>query len=159
MFSDQACDLLSDAAAFYPQHLFPANVHKVENLANFYKLDEKLVGLQYLLFSQSIIYKNWKLDYENHQKNSTKTCWMCLPTLLKLFGQNNLHHLQARSQKFAMGGLFGGLEANGGLGAEPPLPDAGGLRAKPPAAEGTGVWGRSPQRSKILHFFAKITSF
>ena len=22
-----------------------------------------------------------------------------------------------------------------------------------------GVWGRSPQRSKILHFFAKITSF
>ena len=92
-FSDQACDLLSDAAAFYPQHLSPTNVHKVENLAKFYKLDEKLVRQQYLLFSQLIIYKNWKLDYENHQKNSTKTCWMCLPTLLKLFGQNNLHHL------------------------------------------------------------------
>ena len=92
-FSDQACDLLSDAAAFYSQHLSPTNVHKVGNLAKFYKLDEKLVGQQYLLFSQSIIYKNWKLDYENHQKNSTKTCWMCLPTLLKLFGQNNLHHL------------------------------------------------------------------
>ena len=92
-FSDQACDLLSDAAAFYPQHLSPTNVHKIENLAKFYKLDGKLVGQQYLLFSQSIIYKNWKLDYENHQKNSTKTCWMCLPTLLKLFGQNNLHHL------------------------------------------------------------------
>ena len=92
-FSDQACDLLSDAAAFYPQHLSPTNVHKVENLAKFYKLAEKLVGQQYFLFSQSIIYNNWKLDYENHQKNSTKTCWMCLPTLLKLFGQNNLHHL------------------------------------------------------------------
>ena len=26
-----------------------------------------------------------------------------------------------------------------------------------PAARGTGVWGRSPQRSKILHFFARIT--
>ena len=34
----------------------------------------------------------------------------------------------------------------------------GGLGAKPPAAGGTGVWERSPQRSKILHFFAKITS-
>ena len=43
--------------------------------------------------------------------------------------------VQARSQKFAMGGCLGGL------GAEPP------------AAESTGVWGRSPQRSKILHFF------
>ena len=57
-FSDQAYDLLSDAAAFYPKHLSPTNVHKVENLAKFYKLDEKLVGQQYLLFSQSIIYKN-----------------------------------------------------------------------------------------------------
>ena len=92
-FSDQACDLLPVAAAFYPQHLSPTNVRKVENLAKFYKLDEKLVGQQYLLFSQSIIYKKWKLDYENYQKNSTKTCWMCLPTLLKLFGQNNFHHL------------------------------------------------------------------
>ena len=62
-FNDQACDLLSDAAAFYPQHLSPTNVHKVENLAKFYKLDEKLGGQQYLLFSQSIIYKNWKLDF------------------------------------------------------------------------------------------------
>ena len=92
-FSDQASDLLSDAAAFYPQHLSPTNEHKVENLAKFYILDEKLVGQQSLLFSQLIISKNWKLDYENRQKNSTKTCWMCLPTLLKLFGQNNLHHL------------------------------------------------------------------
>ena len=36
--------------------------------------------------------------------------------------------MQARSQKFAMGGCF-------------------------------GVWGRSHQRLKVLHFFAKITSF
>ena len=26
-----------------------------------------------------------------------------------------------------------------------------------PAAGGMRVWGRSPQRSKMLHFFAKIT--
>ena len=38
-------------------------------------------------------------------------------------------------------------------------PKAGSLGAKPPAAGGTGVWGRSSQRSKILQFFAKITSF
>ena len=44
-------------------------------------------------------------------------------------------------------------------GQIPQLPEAGGLGAKPPAARGTGVWGRSPQRSKVLHFFAKITSF
>ena len=60
-------------------------------------------------------------------------------------------YAQARRQKFAMGGCFRGL------GAEPPA--AGGqwgLGAKPLAARSTGVWGRSSQRSKILHFFAKI---
>ena len=74
---------------------------------------------------------------------------------------------QARSQKFAMGGLFGGSGGGapsrrrpmGVWGRSPQLPEAGGLGAKPPAAGGTGVWGRSPQRSKILHVFAKITSF
>ena len=48
-------------------------------------------------------------------------------------------------------------EANGGLGAKPPT--AGGLGAKPPAVGGTGVWGRSPQRSRSLRFFSKITKF
>ena len=45
-------------------------------------------------------------------------------------------------------------------GQSPQLPEANGdLRVKPPDAGGTGAWGRSPQRLKILHFFAKITSF
>ena len=56
---------------------------------------------------------------------------------------------QARSQKFAMGGCFGGLEA------KPPAAGGWGFGAKPPAAGGTGVWGQSLQRSKILHFFCK----
>ena len=69
---------------------------------------------------------------------------------------------QVRSQKSAMGGLFWGRspqppEANGVLGAK--LPAAGGLGEKPSAAGGTEFMERSPQRSKILHFFAKITSF
>ena len=66
------------------------------------------------------------------------------------------HHCsyQARSQKFAMGG-----GCFGGLGAEPPAAGGWGFGGIAPAAGGTGVWGRSPQRSKILHFFAKINSF
>ena len=47
-------------------------------------------------------------------------------------------------------------EANGSLGAKPPAAEGWGLGAKPPAAGGTEVWGRSPQRSKMLHFFCKI---
>ena len=65
------------------------------------------------------------------------------------------------------GGLFGGSGGGapsrwrpmGVWGRTPQLPEAGGLGAKRLAAGGTGVWGQSPQRSKILHFFAKITSF
>ena len=45
----------------------------------------------------------------------------------------------------------------GGLGAKPPAARSWGSRAMLPAAGSTGVWGQSPQRSKILHFFAKIT--
>ena len=72
---------------------------------------------------------------------------------------------QVSSQKSAMGGAVLGFwgrspqppEANGGLGAK--LPAAGGLGEKPPATGGKEVMGQSPQRSKSLHFFAKITSF
>ena len=44
------------------------------------------------------------------------------------------------------------------------LPKTEGRKATPPAVVGTGVWGRSPQRSKILFFFvflflAKLTEF
>ena len=51
------------------------------------------------------------------------------------------------------GGCFGGL------GAEPPAARGWGSRGKAPAAGGTEVWGQSPQRSIILHFFAKIIKF
>ena len=69
------------------------------------------------------------------------------------------NHRQTRSQKFAMGGLFGGLGAEPQTAGDQWGYGAGSLGAKPPAAGGMGVWGPSPQRSKILHFFAKITSF
>ena len=47
--------------------------------------------------------------------------------------------VQARSQKFTMGGCFGGL------GASPqPLEVKWGLGGKPPAAGRTEIWGQSP---------------
>ena len=65
-----------------------------------------------------------------------------------------LHHdLQARSQKLTMGGCFGDLEA------KPPAAGGWGFGGKAPSRRRHGGWGRSPQRSKILHFFAKLTSF
>ena len=75
----------------------------------------------------------------------------------------DIHSGQARSQKFAMGGLFwgsgGGAPSRrrpmGVWGRSPQPPEAGGLGAKPPAAGGTGFWGLCSQRSKILRFFAK----
>ena len=66
------------------------------------------------------------------------------------FSSGPLAVTQARSQKFAMWGCFGGL------GAGPLSPDEanGGLGAKPPAAGGLGSGGGAP-RSKILQFFEK----
>ena len=74
---------------------------------------------------------------------------------------------QARSQKFAMGGLLWGL------GAEPPA--AGGqwgCEGEAPSGRRLGVWRQSPQppeargsgggapsAQKFCIFFAKITSF
>ena len=60
------------------------------------------------------------------------------------------------------GGCFGSLGAEllkaiGVQKLSPKLPQAGGLGENPTAAKDMEVWGRSPQRSKILHFFSKIT--
>ena len=63
------------------------------------------------------------------------------------------HPKQTRSQKFTMGGCVWVW------GRSPQPLETGGFGEKPAAAGGTGLWGRSPQYSKILHFFAKITSF
>ena len=63
-------------------------------------------------------------------------------------------HIQAlTTRRVARNSQWG---ANMGLEQSSQSLEAGGQGANPPAAEGTGVWGQSPQRSKILHFFAKI---
>ena len=38
-FTNQACELVSNAAAFYPRHVLPTSMSKVESFANFYKFD------------------------------------------------------------------------------------------------------------------------
>ena len=64
------------------------------------------------------------------------------------------------------GAVFEGLgaepqppEANGGLGAKPLAAGGWGFGGEAPSRRRHGVWGLRPQRSKILQFFAKITSF
>ena len=66
------------------------------------------------------------------------------------FSSEFLAGTQARSQKFAMGGCFGRLGAG-------PLVAGGqwGLGGEAPSCWRLRVWGRSPQRLKFLHFFAK----
>ena len=79
------------------------------------------------------------------------------------FGFNSGHGTRRVARNSQWGGLFwgsgGGAPSRrrpmGVWGRSPQPPEAGGLGAKPPAAGGTEVWGRSPQRSKILHFFCK----
>ena len=61
--------------------------------------------------------------------------------------------LQARSQKFAMGGCFGGL------GALSPAAGGWGFGGSAPSHRRHGGLGAEPPGLKILHFFAKITSF
>ena len=66
------------------------------------------------------------------------------------FSSGPLAGTKARSQKFAMGGLFGGR------GRAPQSPEAnGGLEAKPPAAGGWGFGGKAPSAQKFLIFLQK----
>ena len=70
---------------------------------------------------------------------------------------------QARSQKFAMGGLFGGVwgrslqppEANGGLGAKPPAAGGWGFGGKAPSRQRHGGVGAEPPALENFAFFCK----
>ena len=139
-------------------------------------LEQKQLYKKYANKLTKVKFAAKKLYYQDKletSKNNTAEVWRIIKSLLSSsrsdanLPQKLRHNNQARSQKFAKGGAVWGVwgrspqppEANGGLGAEPPAAGGWGLGAKPPAAGGTGVWGWSPQRSKILHFFAKITLF
>ena len=76
---------------------------------------------------------------------------------------NSRRRVARNSQWGAVLGFWGRSpqppDANGGLEAKLPAPEAGVLGAKPPAAGGTEAWGGAPSTRKFCIFFAKITSF
>ena len=99
-FSDQACEMMSHAAAFHPRNLSPASVPKIEAIAKFYKLDSNRAGQQFLLFSRSLYCREWIGEYDRYQKDLKERKdkvkpWMCLPSLLDVFSKNDLHNLYA----------------------------------------------------------------
>ena len=99
-FSDQACEMMSHAAAFHPRNLSPASVPKIEAIAKFYKLDSNRAGQQFLLFSRSQYCREWIGEYDRYQKDLKERKdkgkpWICLPSLLDVFSKNDLHNLYA----------------------------------------------------------------
>ena len=97
-FSNKACELMLNAAAFHPRHLSPESLPKVEAIATFYKLDSNRVGQQYVLFSRSQQCRDWIEEYRQHQKDLEEKSaklkpWMCLPSLLHVFSKNDLSTL------------------------------------------------------------------
>ena len=113
----------------------------------------------------SAVIPHFGYKYENVIPHRTPKTWFIPKKHGKTSSPSSASRRVARNSQW--GGLFGGSggfapsrrRPMGVWGRSPQLPEAGGLGAKPPAAGGTGVWGQSPQCSKILHFFAKITSF
>ena len=108
------------------------------------------------LIHVNIFYAN-AINFDKQQKNNNLELWRHQwrnDDAMHLSANKLFYSSQARSQKSAMKGLFWG--SGGGASSRRRLEIWG---QKPPAAVGTGVWGRSPQRSKILRFFAKIAKF
>ena len=78
-----------------------------------------------------------------------------------------LMYMQARSQKFAMGGAVLGVwgrspqppEANGGLGASSPAAGGWGFGGKAPSRRRHGGLGAEPPALENFAFFCKNNSF
>ncbi|XP_028416041.1 uncharacterized protein LOC114539612 [Dendronephthya gigantea] len=103
--ANQPCEMISLSATFHPRNLTEENVPKVEKIAQFYKRSSHRVGQQFLLFSKSKQCDDWKNAYKKHKnqvkerkekglnENSPVTPWVCLPSLLDVFSDDDLHHL------------------------------------------------------------------
>jgi hypothetical protein len=95
-FSSKACEILSLANVFHPKYFKEENSHQAQKLAKFYGIDPDVVVNQFILFSKSREIKVWKEKYEDFLKMKEKAnndpltkapeTWLCLPTLLKVFG-------------------------------------------------------------------------
>ena len=66
-------------------------------------MDSERVGSQFTLFSKSTEVELWKKEYGDYLKEKERAekdkaiqmpkTWLCLPTLLKIFGKNGLSYL------------------------------------------------------------------
>ena len=102
-FSSKACGILSLANVFHPKYFKEENSHQAQKLAKFYGIDPDVVINQFVLFSKSREIKVWKEKYEEFLKmkekanndplTKTPETWLCLPTLLKVFGENSISNL------------------------------------------------------------------
>ena len=102
-FSSQACEILTLSNVFHPKYLNDANVENARKLANIYDINAETVALQFILLSKSSEVATWKKEYEEWMRSKEIASressarkperWLCLPTLLKLFGKNELNRL------------------------------------------------------------------
>ena len=105
-FLEKACEMKTLTATFHPRNLNDENASKIEKIAQFYQLSSGRVGQQFLLFSKSKQFKDWKITYGHHiskekelednlDKGPKTKCqpWICLPSLLEVFSKDDLHRL------------------------------------------------------------------
>ena len=102
-FSSKACEILSLANVVHPRNFEKNNSGQAQQLAKFYGINPDVVVYQFVLFSKSHEIEVWKQKYEQFLKMkeianndpSTKApeTWLCLPTLLKVFGENLISNL------------------------------------------------------------------
>ena len=97
-FCSKACEMLSLANVFHPRYFEEENSSQAQQLAKLFGIDPDVVGNQFVRFSKSREIKVWKQKYEeflkvkekadNDSLTKTPETWLCLPTLLKVFGEN-----------------------------------------------------------------------
>ena len=102
-FSSKACNILSLSNVFHPRNLKEENSGDTKKLANLYEIDGEVVENQFILFSKSNEIRDWIKEYEEFVKTKERSeCdstlekpkpWLCLPSLLKVFGKNLISNL------------------------------------------------------------------
>ena len=102
-FSSKACEILSLANVFHPRYFKEETSGQPKQLAKFYGIDPDVIANQFILFSNSREIKVWKQKYQEFLKMKGKAdndpltkapeTWLCLPTLLKVFGENLISNL------------------------------------------------------------------
>ena len=94
---------MSLANVFHPRNLNRENSGNAQKLAKIYGIDDEVVANQFILLSKSSEIEDWKKEYEEFLKTKEEAereswvkkteSWLCLPTLLKVFGKHLMSSL------------------------------------------------------------------